>query len=552
MNTAENMCFESVKKQLAFMKSGTGYESSFSRSIPLGNGGGAALPVSAMSFDDSRQYKKILDLVVEGIGFAPGFSTDFDENREKWIESDSNILFLLLDEFFNYQGLLGVEFDTECEILIISVAVSAAESDCVPCARIIEKVFAWAEEGLFVERFKAKSNTLDELLQELGFEEINGMICRGSSFELNAGDRILTAGPSIAAQEVTYSLDAARYGWNSQWSKYLDRFSEFFCDYIGVKYALPTSSCTGAMHIALLALGIGPGDEVLVPDITWVATAQVVNYVGATPVFVDIDTDTWCMDPKSAREKITNKTKAIMPVHLYGHPAKMDEIMAIAKEHDLLVVEDAAPSIGAEFNGQRTGSFGDFSAFSFQGAKLAVTGEGGILLTDNEELYKTAYKLWDQGRVPGTFWIDTVGWKYKMSNIQAALGLGQMERIDTLIAYKRRIFGWYKEFLDGAKGLKLQHEADWAHSIYWMTNITLTEESEISRDGLIHALADANIDSRPVFPVISQYPIWPTEPEPCPNASQVSSSSINLPSGHCLKKSQIKHVSEVILKALGC
>ena len=233
---------------------------------------------------------------------------------------------------------------------------------------------------------------------------------------------ILTAGPSISAREASYTLDAARRGWNNEWNKYIRRFESTFADYVGVKYALSTSSCTGALHLALSALGIGPGDEVIVPDVTWVATANAVVYVGATPVFADIDPQTWCLDPKSLQEAITSHTKAIIPVHLYGHPAEMDKIMAIAQAHNLYVVEDAAPAIGAEFRGQKTGTFGHFAAFSFQGAKLAVTGKGGILVTNDETLYKKVYALWDQGRTPGTFWINEVGWKYKMSNVQAALG----------------------------------------------------------------------------------------------------------------------------------
>lgn len=280
------------------------------------------------------------------------------------------------------------------------------------------------------------------------------------------------------------------------------------------------------------------------------ATAQVVNYVGATPVFADIDPHHWCMDPESLKSRITPRTKAVMPVHLYGHPAKMDEITAIAKEHGLFIVEDAAPSIGAEFQGRRTGSFGDFAAFSFQGAKLVVTGEGGMLLTNDDDLYARARKLWDQGRVPGTFWIDTVGWKYKMSNIQAAIGLGQMQRVDALVAAKRRIFSWYEEGLAGVPGITLQHEADWARSIYWMSNITVGEECPLSRDALIEALAAANVDTRPVFPTISQYPIWPVNGAPCPVAKRIGESSINLPSGVCLQKNQIDYVCRAIAKAV--
>ena len=260
---------------------------------------------------------------------------------------------------------------------------------------------------------------------------------------MNKHENILTAGPSITSLEIDYVNDAVRNGWNNEWNSYLTKLEDAFKEKFKFKHALLTSSCTGAMHMAIRALGIGPGDEVIVPELTWVATATVVNYVGATPIFVDVDKSTWTMDPDSFRNAITEKTKAVMPVHLYGHPAKMDEIMSIAREHNLRVLEDAAPAIGATFNDQYCGTFGDVAAFSFQGAKMMVTGEGGILLTNDDEVYANVKQMSEHGRSKdpnNTFWIETIGYKYKMSNIQAALGLAQFERIDELIARKRLIF----------------------------------------------------------------------------------------------------------------
>jgi perosamine synthetase len=304
------------------------------------------------------------------------------------------------------------------------------------------------------------------------------------------------------------------------------------------------------LHIALSALGIGPGDEVIVPDITWVATANAVLYVGARPIFADIDPVTWCIDPSSIEKKLTTRTKAIIPVHLYGHPSEMDPIMKMAKEHNLRIVEDAAPSIGAEYNGKRTGSFGDFAAFSFQGAKLAVTGEGGMLVTNDEDLYKKAYSIWDQGRRPGTFWIESNGLKYKMANIQAAIGLGQLQRNDAMVEAKRRIFRWYERELKGVRGLMLAREKPWAKSIYWMTSALISPEASMSRDQLSHALSAKKIDTRPVFPSISQYPIWGYQPTPLPVAKMVGDCAINLPSGVCLGEKEIEYVCECIRGAL--
>jgi perosamine synthetase len=224
----------------------------------------------------------------------------------------------------------------------------------------------------------------------------------------------------------------------------------------------------------------------------------------------------------------------------------MDEILAIAKEHNLFVVEDAAPSIGAEFNGRRTGSFGHFAAFSFQGAKLAVTGEGGMLVTNDEALYQRVYTIWDQGRTPGTFWIGNRGWKYKMANMLAAFGLGQLERNDEMVEAKRRIFGWYEEGLEGVPHLTLNREPAGSRSIYWMSSVLVGEQAPLTRDALIARLKEHKIDSRPVFPAISQYPIWPVRQKPQPNALRIGATGINLPSGVCLSRDEIRYVCNTL------
>lgn len=363
---------------------------------------------------------------------------------------------------------------------------------------------------------------------------------------------ILTAGPSITQKEIDYVNDAVKTGWNNNWNSYLSKLEEAFKKKFDVKYALLTSSCTGAMHMGLRALGIKPGDEVIVPELTWVATASVVQYLGAKPVFVDVDIDTWTIDPISFKDAITKKTKAVMPVHLYGHPSKMDEILEIAKNNNILVLEDAAPAIGAKFEGEYCGTFGDISAFSFQGAKMMVTGEGGILLTNNEEYFSRIKQYSEHGRSKDpnkTFWIEALGYKYKMSNIQAALGLAQFERIDELISQKRKIFSWYNNILGNINGINLNQEANWAKSIYWMSSIYLSKKFKVNRDELIRLLKEDEIDSRPVFPTISKYPMWYSD---CQNQNSISLSnnSINLPSGHNLKKDQIEYVCSRILKHL--
>jgi perosamine synthetase len=237
-----------------------------------------------------------------------------------------------------------------------------------------------------------------------------------------------------------------------------------------------------------------------------------------------------------------------MPVHLYGHPARMDAVRRLADGYGLRIVEDAAPSIGAEWQGRRTGSFGDFGCFSFQGAKLLVTGEGGMLVTDDDDLYERARKLWDQGRRPGTFWIDETGWKYRMANVQAALGLGQLQRVDALVEAKRRIFQWYAEDLGGIEGIQLNHEVIGARSIYWMTSL-LIENGD--REALRQALRARGIDTRPVFPAISRYPIWDREAPPQPVARRIGESALNLPSGVRLTRDEVLHVTSSIREVLG-
>ncbi len=357
---------------------------------------------------------------------------------------------------------------------------------------------------------------------------------------------ILTAGPSITEKEINYVNDAVSNGWNNEWNKYLDKFEKSFANFINTKHAMTTSSCTGALHLGLLALGIGEGDEVIVPEITWVATASSVKYTGAEPVFCDIDPVSWCMDVVSLEKSISNKTKAIFPVHLYGHPANMPAIMEIAKKYNLAVIEDAAPSIGAEVEGKRTGSFGDISGFSFQGAKILVTGEGGMLVTNREDLFARVKSLGDHGRDPSRpLAAVEVGYKYKMSNIQAALGLAQLERVDELVNRKREINNLYQSFLNKNQKINVSKELEGCKSIFWMTSIELIDADFQLREKFMKALKDRKIDSRPVFSPMSSLPMFRKKLEN-PVSYKIGASSINLPSGHNLKDEEIEYVSNVI------
>jgi perosamine synthetase len=288
---------------------------------------------------------------------------------------------------------------------------------------------------------------------------------------------------------------------------------------------------------------------VIVPDLTWVATANAVKYVGAKPVFADIDSQTWCIDPRSVESLITPKTKAIIPVHLYGYVANIAELETIAKINNIYLLQDAAPGIGSSFNSKGVAEYGDFTAFSFQGAKLLVSGEGGVLTTNDKDLFNKAFKIADVGRKPGTFWIEEYGKKMKMSNLTAALALGQMQSVERQIEKKRKIRDWYREELSHLGKLKFQLEQTGTRSIAWMTSINLSEY-EIDRDGFREDLYKLGVDTRPVFPAISTYPIWDKFYEGNPVSNWVGSNSINLPSGVRLNRNSIQYVCTQITRAL--
>lgn len=577
---------QSVDKEFSFLKQTARLDDLFAKSISLRDDEGFLVPVCELHYTDNELITKLSHWRTENAFAYPTQFRVTTAGTKSWLrkllDTRERILFLVVNRHGKYVGHLGFAnaINDELEIEIDNVVRGVKDVCSGIMSNALKSLLNWAEEILgphkiYLRVMDDNSHAI-EFYGKSGFKVVKLIPLRrheeGERTEyrplteddidepdkhflrmeympdgtVDTSATILTAGPSISARETSYVLDAARYGWNHQWSSYIKRFEAAFSEYLGVKHALSTSSCTGALQLALLALKIGPGDEVIVPDLTWVASAQVVNYVGATPVFADIQPDSWCLDPDSFESKITKRTKAVIPVHLYGHPAEMDRILEVAKKYNLYVVEDAAPSIGAEFKGQKTGTFGDFAAFSFQGAKLLVTGEGGMLVTNNDELYKKVYTIWDQGRVPGTFWINETGWKYKMSNIQAAFGLGQLERVDSLIEAKRRIFSWYAEGLRGVTQVKLNHEQEWGRSIYWMSSIILHDNTGITRDELCAALKRRNIDTRPVFPAISQYPIWPKPQQPQPNAKRVGESAINLPSGVCLKREQVEYICNSI------
>ena len=360
---------------------------------------------------------------------------------------------------------------------------------------------------------------------------------------------ILTAGSSITQKEIDYVTDAVKNGWNENWAGYLHKFENKFAQYIGVKYTIATSGGTGSLHLALASLGIGPGDEVIVPEVTYFACSDVVMLLGAKPIFVDILKDTWCIDPEKIEKAITKKTKAIMPVHIYGNPAEMDEVLDIAKKHNLCVVEDACPAVGSTYKGKKPGSFGDFGAFSFQGAKIMVTGVGGMLVTNNKILYEKAKYLNNHGEDPNRkFWQTSVGYTFEMSNIQAALGLAQLERIEEFVAKKRQIFDWYYSRLCSIDGISMNQERPNTKSNRWMSSIILDKNFGITRDELQKKLKDKLIDTRPFFYPISMFPLFKEANTPV--AHHVGLNGINLPSGLNLIEDEVDYISSQVINVL--
>ena len=365
-------------------------------------------------------------------------------------------------------------------------------------------------------------------------------------------ERIPYTRPSVTARESGYVTDAAVNGWGAHCYDYIERFEAAFRDHLGSRFAVATSSCTGAMHLGLAALGIGPGDEVILADSNWIATVAPVVHLGARPVFVDILPDSWCLDPDKVREAITPRTRAIIAVHLYGNVCDMDRLLAIGNEHGIAVIEDAAEAVGSRHRGRAAGSLGTFGTFSFHGTKTVSTGEGGMFVTDDAALHETVLTLSNHGRArtqTRQFWPDRVGFKYKMSNLQAAMGCAQIERIDELVARKRAVFDDYARQLEGLAGLALNPEPSGMVNGYWMPTVVFDRETGVTRESLCAAFAHANIDARVFFHPLSGLPMFEDRPGNT-WAWDIPTRAINLPSFHDMTQSQQERVVDVVRQVL--
>lgn len=368
-------------------------------------------------------------------------------------------------------------------------------------------------------------------------------------------NKIYYTKPSIGEREVEYVLDAVRNGWGEHCYDYITRFERDFAAYLGVPHAVATSSCTGALHLGLRALDIGPGDEVILADINWVASAAPVFYVGATPVLVDVLEDSWCLDPAAVERAITPKTRAIIAVHLYGNLAALAELQALADAYDLALIEDAAEALGSEYRGRKAGSLSTFSVFSFHGTKVMTTGEGGMLATRDETLLTRVQQLNNHGRAAGDmrqFWPSELGHKYKISNLQAALGCAQLERLDEMVARKREIFAVYREqLLPALPGAAMNPEASDCRNSYWMPTLVLSGAQAEQRDQVLEAMRQAGIDARIFFQPLSQTPVFADLPAVnTPISHGLARRAFNLPSYPELSRDDQQRVIEVILASL--
>ena len=352
------------------------------------------------------------------------------------------------------------------------------------------------------------------------------------------------AEPALGSKEREYMNEAFDSGWISSKGQFISIFEEEFAKFSETRYGVSCSNGTSALHLAVKALGIGEGDEVIVPNLTFASPANAVLYEKGKPVLVDVDRRYWCIDPEKVRESITENSKAIIVVHLYGHPADMDPIMSLAKEHGLKVIEDCAEAHGATYNGKRVGSIGDIGCFSFYGNKIITTGEGGMITTSDEELAERIRILRDHGMQPSKrYWHDEVGYNYRMTNIQAAIGLAQIESIEEKILKRKWIAKKYSEYI-GDKA-ELQPEMPWASNVYWLPTFMLNGYSDSGpRDSLMALLSKSGVESRPVFYPLNEMPPYKTEMQ-FPNSKYVSCHGISLPVSNRFDESDIRFISEL-------
>ena len=357
--------------------------------------------------------------------------------------------------------------------------------------------------------------------------------------------------PTITDREKEYVADAVSSGWVSSLGTYIQQFEDGFARFCGTKHCVSVSNGTNALFLILKALGIGPGDEVIIPDFSFIATANAVEYTGATPVFVDIDDDTLCMAPDAFNAAVTMRTRIVMPVHIYGHPAPMNEIVEIADARGISVIEDCAEAHGASIRGRSVGTWGTAGVFSFYGNKILTTGEGGAIVLDDPVLADRLRLLRDHAMSPTRrYWHEEVGYNFRMTNLQAALGVAQLERAKEIIEKKRLIFSWYAREIGDLQGIRLNQRADWAEPVYWMICLELYTRKAGLRQRLMADLIARGIETRPYFYRMSSMPMYETADTPISQA--VSARGVNLPSYFDLTEQDVIEICGAIREVVAC
>jgi perosamine synthetase len=363
--------------------------------------------------------------------------------------------------------------------------------------------------------------------------------------------KIYFSGPSITNSEKKNVLDSVVNGFYDGMKKDLIIFEEKLKKLLKINYVHLTFTCTHAMHLALLSCGVKKGDEVIIPEISWVATAQAAAYTGATCVFVDVNPSTFCVDPEKIASAITKKTKAVMVVHSFGHPCDMEKILKICKKNNLYLIEDAAPSLGSHINGKMTGTFGDVGCFSFQGSKIVTTNEGGAFVTNSKKKFDFAklYSILGRTDSNGPFWSDHIAFRYGMSNLNASLGSAQVQRVKDIVKIKRNIAKEYIKYFENNEHVRFIKEPEYGYSNYGYPNIILKKSNKKRRDQLVHYLETKNIQARQMFPLMSDMPMFKKRYQN-PNSRLVSENAITLPSAPQMNNNDIKRVYFNIMKFL--
>ena len=581
------------------MKDARSWPELMTRHIAIGLGeetSGYLVPMSEMHRSDTALISAICDARNASVNQYPTrFTASFDSTA-RWLSEvvlarKNRLLFVVTDLYLCPVGILGfvyhgqsiAEVDSVQRITgaspgLMGLALASVEKfvrEQLAVDKIVLRVLrsnqharkfyeargyvATAEEDLYAVEVETPNGSEIQLLPEsipqdhIGGEPDDAWVHMLRTTELGHQAvrlPILTAGPSIGPREVSLVDYAVRHGWNANHSDDITKFEKTFAEVVGAEFAIATSSCTGALHLALKALGIGPGDEVLVPDISWVATASAVAYVGAKPVFCEVSRDSWTLCPEQLSRSVSRKTKAILPVHLYGFPADLSRLLDFANSRNLFVIEDAAASVGATYNGVSVGTFGNIGCFSFQGAKVLVGGEGGVAVTNDSGLADRLRKLNSHGRRSGTFMIDEIGHKYAMNNITAALIRAQLKSAERQREQKARLRKWYEERLDTVEGFSFQSSEHGSQPVHWMVSLCVDSDlfGSRTRDSLREYLASKDIDTRPTFPAMRTFPMWRGATFQNSNADIIAANGINLPSGVCLSQAQVEFVCDRILE----